>query len=345
MPPFDLATAHKAARERLTSRATARAVRIFRQIPLNNLEAGWDVAAPQLLALGSAAQMQTVTQATRYVNRVAAHYGGAVSAALVPEAFAGVTSDGRELAPAAYGAITATKTLIGRGVAPESAFVSGAAFLATIFGAAIQDTGRSADMTLGTARGFPRYVRVIATGGCSRCAVLAGKSSGAVAFDRHPRCKCGVWLMPDMDSKTPEGMFDSPGEFFDSLTPAQQDKTFTKSGAFAIRNGADPVAVVNARRGALTTSPAAPFSPARLRLTTIGRRADGSPLQVYLTGEGTTARGAFGRNELRLTGEATREGRYRRTTTVRLMPEQILRAAGNNPTRARELLTKYGYIV
>lgn len=344
MLPLEVASAHKADRERLTSRATSRAIRLWRSMPLEDLDAGWDRIAPQLLALGSAAQVEAAKQSTRYVSQVAAYYGGASPAALVPEAFAGVALDGRELAPAAYSAVTATKTLIGRGVRSEQAFLTGASFLATVFGAAIQDMGRMADLSLGTSRGYPRYVRVVSPNACSRCAVLAGKGSAAVAFLRHPRCKCGAWLMPNMDAKTPAGMFDNPDQFFASLSPAQQERTFTKAGAFAIRNGADPIKVVNARRGAYRVGSGTSVNMNRLVPLDIGVKADGSRLTVYATVEGTTARGSFGRGEIELTGQATKDGRYRRTTTVRLLPEQILKMAGNNPVRARELLTKYGYI-
>ena len=192
MLPLEVAVAHKARREVLTSKATARALRLWRQIPLADLDAGWDVIAPRLQQLGSEAQIATVTQATSYVNQVSAYYGGSASVRLVPEAFAGVTGAGADLASSAHGAVVTTKTLIGRGVAAESAFITGAAFLATIFGAAIQDIGRYADLSLGTARGYPRYVRVVSAGACSRCAILAGKGSGSVAFVRHPRCRCGV---------------------------------------------------------------------------------------------------------------------------------------------------------
>jgi hypothetical protein len=65
---------------------------------------------------------------------------------------------------------------------------------------------------------------------------------------------------------------------------------------------------------------------------------------VYATTEGTTARGAFGKSELRAGVQATKEGRYRRTTTVRLMPEQLVQMAGADTARFVELLKRYGYM-
>ena len=82
----------------------------------------------------------------------------------------------------------------------------------------------------------------------------------------------------------------------------------------------------------------------RLRPVQIGVRPDGSPLNVFVTAEGTTARGAFARQERAASAAAAREGRYRRTTSVRLMPEQIVMDAGGNRERLVELLTRYGYL-
>jgi len=135
------------------------------------------------------------------------------------------------------------------------------------------------------------------------------------------------------------------------LSPAEQDRVFTKSGAWAIREGADPMKVVNARRGAKgigysgsNNAPIPASTRNRMQKTTIGYRADGTPIEVYATTEGTTVRGQFGRNEIALSGQATREGRYRRSTKVRLMPEQIQIMAGGDTDRAIDLLKRYGYL-
>lgn len=349
MQALDLAVAHKAAREQLTHSATTKALRLWSRMPLADLDAGWDVLAPQITAVAVAAQVQGAVQATRYARQVDSYYGVNVPAEIVPQAFAGVVLDGREIAPAMYGAVTTTKTLIGQGVAERQAFLAGASFLATVVGAAIQDMGRMSDLSLNAAKRRMRYVRVVSANACSRCAILAGKGSGAVAFKRHPRCKCGVWPVQGDSRVTPEGMFDSPEDFFASLTREQQDRTFTKAGAEAIRQGASPIKVVNARRGAYgITYNGGANAPAvdvrRLLPVDIGVRADGTRLRVFATAEGTTVRGQFGRAELQAGSAATKEGRYRRTTTLRLMPEQILRMAGGNPARARELLKRYGYL-
>jgi len=346
---LELATRHHAARASLAEKTTLKALKTFRHTNLDFLDVSWTAIAPFLVADVKAAQLEAAQQAIPYMTSVADAYGGSPKqASLVPEAFTGVTLDGRELAPAMFGAITETKTLIGKGWAPERAFETGAAFLATVVKTAVADMGRQADNTLSTGKGWTHYIRVISAGACSRCAILAGSSSNAKPFKRHPNCKCTA--IPENGERTPEGFFHGPNDYFESLSPAEQDRVFTEAGAFAIRNGADPIQVVNARRGAYGIGYNARTVPGagrnQLQKLTIGKKANGSPLQVYATTEGTTARGRFGRGELSAGGTSTKgDGeRYRRSTTLRLMPEQIQIMAGDNPARARELLQRYGYL-
>lgn len=152
--------------------------------------------------------------------------------------------------------------------------------------------------------------------------------------------------MPLKDTDTPDGFYRHPMDYFESLTEEEQDRVFTKSGAWAIRNGADPITVVNARRGAYKTATLRPdgtYSPPRLRPVTIGTRRDGTPLQVYATVEGTSSRGAWGRRQSDLAKNGT--DRYRRSQTLRLMPESVMTMTEHESSeRIRELLQRYGYL-
>jgi hypothetical protein len=341
---LDISEDHQRRREALADSTARRAVRMFQRIDPQALDLGWSMVAPTVTALVARAQVTAARQATPYTNNVATLQRVDVEPArLVPEAFAGVTKEGRELAPELYGAVTTTKSLIGRGAGIPAAFHAGAAMMHLLAANAVRDMGRSADATIATGKGFTYSVRVINPGACSRCAILAGVKGYRTDFDRHPGCKCTS--MPLKDDDAPAGFHRSPDEYFESLSQSERERIFTKAGAQAIENGADPIKVVNARRGAYTTAKKRPdgtYAPSRLTPITIGRRADGSPLQVYATAEGTTSRGMFGRrqglNENRIGND-----RYRRTSTLRLMPEQIMQMA-STPERARELLAKYGYI-
>lgn len=249
------------------------------------------------------------------------------------DVFAGVTGAGFPIEEATYGAVvTAAK----RQYSPEVAnleplridaesLAAGEAYMAEVIASILADTARAAEETALAQRPWVTgYIRMIEPGACSRCAVLAGKfylwNDG---FDRHPNCRC-------VHVPAAENLLDdertNPALYFESLSRAEQDKTFTTAGAEAIRLGADPTQVVNARRGMNTAqqNPRDWIPKGRLIPTDVF----GKPL--YITTEGVTKRGA-GR-------KAMGTGR-----PVRLMPESILRL-GKSPEDRIRLLKLYGYI-
>lgn len=339
----DLALRHQADVGGVADRTARRLLTLWNTIPPGALDAGWDRVAPQMGAIVAAGQVRAAARSDAYVNKAArAQDFRPIRSRLNPEALGGVTREGREVIPEMFAAITATKSLIGKGIDAGSAMRAGAGYLSVLGGTFVHDAGRAGDRTAAVGKGLTYSVRVIQPGACSRCAILAGVIGYRTTFERHPRCRCTS--MPLRGDETPDGFFRTADEYFESLTPAEQDRVFTKAGAESIRLGADPAKVVNARRGMYRSSlkrPDGTYAPARLRPLTIGRKADGSPLQVFATTEGTTSRGMFGRGQSDLT--KTGLDRYRRTRTLRLMPEQIMRQA-SSPARARELLERYGYL-
>jgi hypothetical protein len=338
----DLAASRQARLVATSQVAARRALRLWNTIDSADIDRGWDEVAPSIERVVTSAQVTAARQSAAYVQASGELLGaGMAAAAIVPEAFGGATREGRGIAPELYAAATSTKTLIGRGLGVGQAFRFGAAYLSVMAAAIVRDAGRSADGTLSFARGSRFSVRVIQPGACSRCAILAGVKGYRTDFDRHPGCRCTS--MPLYDDETPDGFFRDTGDYFESLSEAEQARVFTKAGAEAIRLGADPVKVVNARRGALKSvkRPDGTFSARRLRPVQIGTSKDGSPLLVYATPEGTTARGRWGRGQV--VDIRVGADRYRVTSTLRLMPEQIMHMA-STPEEALELLKKYGYL-
>ncbi|WP_298742292.1 hypothetical protein [uncultured Microbacterium sp.] len=336
---LEFAREHERLRSNLADRTARQVVRLFRSIDPGALDAGWDRVAPLMAGVVTAAQMTAARQAVPFTNAVTEV---SEPVGLVPEAFAGVSREGRAVAPELFAAVTTTKGLIARGSGVPAAFRAGTAVMSILASTLVADAGRSADRTVAVAKGRTMFVRVVSAGACSRCAILAGVTGYRENFERHPNCRCTS--IPVVDNKVPEGFFATPTEYFDSLSAGEQERVFTKSGAEAIRQGADPVKVVNARRGALkaTKRPDGSYSRASLRPTMIGRNADGSPLMVYATPEGTTARSSWARSQ-GLNRGIDAGDRYRRTSTLRLMPESIMRMS-SDPVRVRELLKQYGYI-
>ena len=341
----DLAARDQTELNSIASSAASRVVRMWAPANPDDLEGEWSLRAPQIAAVVTQAQVSAAQKASPYVESAAATMGVSVAGpVIIPEAFGGATREGREVAPELYSGVTYTKSLIKGGMGVGHAFRAGTALMSILAANTIRDAGRSAGRTAAVGKGLMYSVRVVQPGACSRCAILAGVTGYRVSFQRHPGCRCTSMPIRGGDA-APEGFFTSPEEYFDSLSRAEQDRVFTKAGAWAIRNGASPISVVNARRGALSSVKRADgsYSLARLRAVTIGKRADGSPLRVYATPEGRTARGAWGRAQNLDTRNDT--DRYRRTSSVRLMPEQIMQMSeAATPERARQLLQRYGYL-
>lgn len=322
----------------------SRTATLWGRVPFENLDVGWGTVGPSIVSEVLKGQQASATLTDPYVTAMSRATGfQEIPSVTDPRLYAGVAPDGRELEPLLYGAVTSTKTAVGSGLGLE-AMLQGAAFLAAAVKSAMADMGRMADMNLSLGRGYKSYIRAVSPNACSRCAILAGIYSGAVAFQRHPNCQCIAVPVPNLTKAKSMGFAENPEDYFSSLSVAEQNRIFTNAGAKAIREGADIYQVVNARRGAPGIAYGShenvprPNSGARLEKVRIGTRPNGEPLEVYATGEGVTARGRFGRGEL-----ARREDGHR-STRLRLMPEQIFRMAGNDPGRARELLIRYGYI-
>lgn len=351
--PAEVAAAHQEKRIARTDRAVVRGVSAWGQVDPANLDASWEQVGPRVTALVSAAQSLDAADSNSYVSATASAYGSSKSANRVnPEAFAGVDASGRSLIGLLHGAVTTTKTAIGSGLSTPQAMQAGATYLAAMMKTAISDLGRSSDMVAATGKGYTQYIRVVQAGACSRCAILAGVSDYKTAFKRHPACKCTSFPLENDDSKPPRGFYSSPDEYFETLSASEQDRVFTKSGAEAIRLGADPISVVTARRGTTGISYGSAIgrqtranSGRQMLQTRIGRNPDGSPIFGYVTNEGTTRRGDFGRlnrnlgaAEQRLTG-----ARYTSTAYTRLMPETIVGLTDDVALR-QTLLRDAGYM-
>lgn len=312
------------------------------RMSFDDLDGSWaQSVAPVVSQQVGAGQLALAAGSDRFTASAAsAENFGAARSAIEPQAFAGVDGAGRSIVDTLYGAVATTKTAIGAGLGREQAMLAGASYLAAMVKTLVADLGRSADNASAAGRGFTHYIRVVGGQGCSRCAILAGISSGAQAFRRHVNCECTAMPVAYV-ARIPKGLHANPQAYFDSLSDAEQDRIFTKAGAQAIRDGADPTRVVNARRGANGIGYSGhqaglhqPGTPrGRFVKTTIGYRPNGDPVQVYTTAEATTIRGSFGRAQKATSG-----------SRVRLMPESIIEIAGDDLRLRQAFLRDAGYI-
>ena len=316
----------------------ARALRVLAAIwgdrAPEDFDAWFAANVDDMVAALTAAQTEAAGQGLDYVGAVLAEQGGDISpdVDVDPSPLVGVAGDGRALDSLLYGSVISARRAIAR--APEVNLASirdgwvnaGLAALTTRAQTVIADTSRVATGLGIISRPGVGYTRMLVGSSCSRCAILAGRVYGSKdGFDRHPRCDCRhvPARAADLEDRTVDAR-----SYFESLTQSEQDRAFTVAGAQAIRDGADPAQVVNARRGAGLSFASGRLTNAELEAIRRGRpRA-----QVGLTTtEATTKRGWAGK---RMRAEGT--------PLPRLMPEAIYQA-GRSREEALEMLHKYGY--
>ncbi|MDO5534125.1 MAG: hypothetical protein Q4F65_05690 [Propionibacteriaceae bacterium] len=292
--------------------------------------ASYEALRPRLLAVVLTGQARMVAPVGGYVSRVLGQTGQVDDpvAAPTPRAMVGWAGDGRSIEGLVD--VAPGKVLDGlrAGLPAAVAVKAGQEFLDLAVTTALWDTVRHAEaLEVAVRPGIDGYVRMLnpgVHGACSRCAVLAGRwYRRNTGFARHPRCRCVH--IPASEAVAGDYRL-NPDDYFGSLTKAEQDRIFTKAGAEAIRNGADPVQVVNARRGMHTAQTNLRGWIPKGRLTPVDRY--GRP--VYVTTEGVTKRGRAYRGRTGRRGE-------------RLMPESILQLADDQDDLMR-LLKLHGYL-
>jgi hypothetical protein len=323
--------------------------RMWSSIDPADLDGSWAQAVPSLAVGLAGAQLAAARKANGYVSAMLAEQDVDPDGEdVAPAAFAGVASDGRSLDGLLQNPITVVKTGIASGVDAAQAMASGYANLDMLVRTQLADAGRTADQVALVGRPAAKgYVRMLVGKSCSRCVILAGRRyRWNAGFDRHPRCDC--IHVPAAEGNVDE-LRTNPRAYFDSLSRAEQDKTFTIAGAQAARDGADLSQIVNARRGAAGLAPAGGrITAAEAQLLRSGRLQTTNVFgqDLFVTTEGTTVRGFAGQrlgareNGVRLPG-----ARYRSARPPRLMPESIYKIAGNDREEALRLLRRNGYLI
>jgi len=243
---LDSVAAHVAFQRQVGLVGVEAARRLWASVPVGDLDAGWARVGPTLVAAVVALQVRAAEDADPYLDGVLAEQdgGGESLGAVAPAAFAGVASDGRALDSLLYESVIGVKSLIGSGVAPETAMARGGSALSMYVRSTLQDTGRAAVFAGMQARpAVIGWVRILTPPSCSRCAILAGrvyrKSQG---FLRHPQDDCR--MAPSASQSFAESATVDPYEAF----RRGEVRGLTAPEERALSLGADISQVVNARR-------------------------------------------------------------------------------------------------
>lgn len=284
-----VAAAHYRRQTTLARRTAAQVMRLWRQVEAARIVPSWRQLLGQAVAVLATSQATAAASAGVYVEDVLEAQGvqpegeGRVAAGR----FAGVASDGRDLATLLYQPVILSLEAIRAGAAPRRALALGAVDLNMIVRTQVADAGRVADGVAIAAR--PQvfgYVRMLSLPSCSRCIVLAGRwYRWNAGFERHPRCDCRH--IPASEDAAGDLRTD-PKAAFAGMGAQEQDRVFGKAGAEAIREGADVARVVNARRGMYTAGGRQFTREATTRRGT-GRRVRLMPEQIYREAAGDRA--------------------------------------------------------
>jgi hypothetical protein len=295
--------------QRLQAVAVLAAQRAWSGVDPGDLTNSWFSALPELAAAVALVQESAAEAGASYGAATLAAQGlyEAPQHFVNAKAFAGFASDGRSLEGLLYAAVPHTKGLIAGGMDVNDALAKGRGFLSMATQATIGDAGRAAAGVDTATRRNVGYVRMLNPPSCARCSILAGRfyrwNNG---FLRHPKCDCVHVQTTSVAAAQTEGLVHDPYEYFKSLPASEQDRSYGKAGAQAIRDGGDIFQVVNSRRG---------MKPGGL-----------------VTTEGTSRRGNFGRNGPRLTPEAIYgKGLSRAETLQELERYGYILPGGQNP--------------
>lgn len=336
--PADAAAASQAAAEsyqaqqaRISQAAVLAAIAAWRGIDGKALDMSWIHVVARMLAVISGAQRKAAASVPGYLGRVlrAQHVASQAPVRLVPDAFAGLTGDGRSLQGLLYAPVALSKQRIGQGERIADVLKDEEKHVALLARTVVQDTDRMAVQTAMAAEPEVRgYVRKVHLPACARCIILSGrfyrKSEG---FLRHPACDCEMIPARGEEWVTAE----DPAELIARVReedPAKLRKSLTEGDLKALDRGADLNQVVNAHRGMAT--------------------AAGPGRKISVTTEGTTKRGFAGQRLIREAGAKRGSGRYSTARTPRLTPAQIFDEASRNSWGEDEIvrqLKRFGYLI
>jgi len=281
-----LAQIHRLRQQRLAQLARDRLRRLWRFVDPRNPQGSWARVAAQALATMRAAQVSAARGGDEYVVAALAYQGvsSGLAGVLQPGAFALSAADGRDLSGLLSYPAFEVSAFIDQGMDHTQALAIGERHLDRIVATEVSDAARVATgVAVASDRKTVGYVRMLTPPSCSRCIILAGrKYKWNAGFERHPQCDCvHIPVAEDVagDVRT------DPKAYFDSLSEEEQNATFTKAGAQALRDGADLSRVVNARRGIYTAGGKKYTTEATTRRGT-GRRVRLMPEQIYIEANG-----------------------------------------------------------
>lgn len=357
MTALQAARAYYADLQRVSTRSTRLLLERWRRIDRRDVAGSWLRLLPDAVAIEVAAQTVAAELADPYLAAVLAE-AAAAAHPVNPAAFAASTPEGDPVGWLLFQPVTHALHDIGQGVGAASALKSAAEDLAMYARTLTADAGRlSVSAGMGARPHATGYYRMLSPPSCDRCAILAGKHYRYnQGFDRHPKCDCVHIPVQEADDSL----------LFDARKAIEAGKVtgLSKAQTEAIRLGADPAQVANAKRGMYKAGEARFTSTGTTRHGVAGARLLAKDVARALGGIEAVAGQTFrnftfdrlkaaeyadlfrkGNTYSRLTKTGrTQTYAYRFSRSRRLTPEQILADATSRDEAVR-LLINNGYIL
>ena len=253
---------------------------LWRRTDLTGLPATWTPLVDQAIAAFTAAQLVAAEMADAYLDQVLAaqHTPRPAAGRVAPDAFAGRTASGMDLADLLAIPADRAGQALRRGVDPQVARQAGRALLGMYARTEVADAGRGAAQAALASRRVRGYYRALRAPSCARCAILAGRFyRWSAGFARHPHCDCVH--VPAENDADPALLFNPRQAILDGDVHG-----LSKAETRAIQLGANPGQIVNARDGMYTAG--------GIRYTTTGTTRRGVAGARILARDIAQARGA-----------------------------------------------------
>lgn len=332
----------------LDRQAIAMVMRLWTSVDVGGIGPSWTKLLPNALAILVAAETVAAELADPYLAEMLEDTMHVVSPG-------GMVRSGLE--SLLYRPVIEAKTSIASGLAANLALERAGRKLSTYVHTDVADTARLAVTTGMAARPHVGgYYRRLRPPSCARCSILAGKFyKWNTGFKRHPRCDCVHVPAREADNS----LRFNPRKAIE----AGEVTGLSKNELTAIRLGANPSQVVNARQGM--------YDSGQFQYTTTGTTRQGVAGARILAKDIDRALGldvskqtytnvALDRQAVARFAELFRQGKtftrltktgreqqyaYRFARTPRPTPSQIIASVGNSRDEAVRLLTNYGYLL
>lgn len=212
----------------------------------DEFDASWQSIRPDLLNVVQVGRAAAVAVAAPYTARVLKETGQADDpvGSLNLTAFTDTAPDGRDIGSLYDQSVIKVKKAVASGMTSEASLAMVGRWMTMVTLTTLADTRRmvyEADIIQRpTLTGFSRMLNPPS---CNRCIILAGKwFRWNEGFQRHPECDC---IHVPASENVAGDIRTDPYAMFESMSPAEQERTFGRSEARAIREGSDIYRVTN----------------------------------------------------------------------------------------------------